>query len=281
MEDIKKEKKHPFKNILIILLIILLSLTLYARFIGTTGLYVREYSIINDKIPSSFHGLKIIHFTDLHHGTTINISYVKKLVKTINSYKPDIIFFTGDLIDKDIVLKKDEVIALGNALSELDATIAKYAVKGNHDYENDYFDKAMEIAQFKVLDAKQELIYYHDETPLKLIGLPSYIKEKYTYEEENTDDIYFTILLAHEPDVFDRLNNLDIDIMLSGHSHGGQVRIPFFGAIITPYGAKKYYDEYYKINDTEMFISSGLGTSDVEFRFMNRPSINLYRLYSY
>lgn len=77
------------------------------------------------------------------------------------------------------------------------------------------------------------------------------------------------------------MDNLDLnkyDLVLTGHSHGGQVRIPFIGKLYTPEGAKKYYDEYYKINNTDLYISSGLGTSMYKFRLFNRPSFNFYRI---
>ena len=277
----KESKKHYFRNFLILIVIIVGSLIAWARWIGTSGLVIKEYSIINEKIPINFHGIKIIHFSDLHYGRTINYSYVKNLVKTINDYKPEIIIFTGDLIDKDILLKNDEVIKIGNLLAELNPVIKKYAIKGNHDYEKDYFNKIIEIADFEVLHNDTDFIYYKDVTPLRIIGLPSIIKEKYTYEEVETEEVYYTILLAHEPDIIDKMSHIDIDLMLAGHSHGGQVRIPFKGAIVLPKGAKNYYDEYYKLDNTQLYISSGLGTSELEFRFLNKPSINLYRLYSY
>ena len=75
------------------------------------------------------------------------------------------------------------------------------------------------------------------------------------------------------------LKQYNIDLFLSGHSHNGQVRIPFIGAVVKPIGAKVYYDEYYQVDETELYISSGIGTSALDFRFLNKPSINLYRLY--
>ena len=80
--------------------------------------------------------------------------------------------------------------------------------------------------------------------------------------------------------MFDKIKDYNFNIMLSGHSHNGQVRLPLIGKIYTPHGSKKYYDEYYKINNKELFISNGIGTSTIDIRFMSTPSINLYRLYA-
>lgn len=279
MEKTKVETHH-FRNFFLLVLAILLLFVVWARFVSTGGLIIKEYSIIDEKIPYNFHGMKIIHFSDLHFGRTIDNAYVKKLVKTINDYKPELIIFTGDLFDKDILLKDEEVLNVGNILSQLNPVIGSFAVKGNHDYEKDYFDKAMEVAGFNVLLNATEFIYYKDITPLKIIGLPSLIKEKYTYEETSEEEELYTILLAHEPDIIDEYSHLNINLMLSGHSHGGQIRLPFIGAVITPIGAKNYYDAYYKLKTTDLYISSGLGTSELDFRFLNKPSINLYRMYT-
>ena len=86
-------------------------------------------------------------------------------------------------------------------------------------------------------------------------------------------------MLVHEPDISDEIiDNIDVDLILGGHSHNGQVRLPFVGALYTPKGAKKYYDEYYKVNDTDIYVSSGIGVSNVNMRLFNRPSINFYRI---
>ena len=67
---------------------------------------------------------------------------------------------------------------------------------------------------------------------------------------------------------------------MAGHSHLGQIRLPLIGAIYTPKGSKKYYDEHYKVNNADMYINGGIGTSVIEFRLLNKPSINLYRFYT-
>ena len=87
-------------------------------------------------------------------------------------------------------------------------------------------------------------------------------------------------MIAHEPDIYDNIKDKNIDLMLSGHSHNGQVRLPLIGSIIKINGAKKYYDPHYIFDNTELFISGGLGTSKYKFRFLNKPSFNFYRLYN-
>ena len=98
----------------------------------------------------------------------------------------------------------------------------------------------------------------------------------FNYEENN----YYKILITHEPDTYEKIKDKNIDLFLAGHSLNGQVRLPFIGSIYTPTGAKKYYDSKYKIDNTEIYISNGLGTSKIPYRLNNRPSINLYRFYN-
>lgn len=92
----------------------------------------------------------------------------------------------------------------------------------------------------------------------------------------------YSIVLVHEPDYTDNIlqYNNNINLILSGHSHNGQVRIPIIGTIYTPNGAKKYYDEHYNIGNTNLYISGGIGNSKLDVRLFNHPSINLYRINS-
>ena len=276
-----KEKKIHLRTIIFLIIAFIGLLVIWFRFISTTGLTVKEYAVINSRLPNNFHGLKIIHFSDTHYGRTINKKEAERIVKEINLYKPDIVVFTGDLFDKDITIKETDIKLLGNILKNIDVSLEKIAVRGNHDYVKDYFDQVMEIAEFTVLSNETKFIYYKGEIPILIKGLPSSIQEKFDPNEEDIEDeeTFFRIVLAHEPDSFDKLE-LKPDLMLAGHSHGGQIRLPFWGTVHTPVGAKKYFEEHYIINGTEIFVSSGLGTTQINFRFLNRPSFNLYRLYS-
>ena len=112
------------------------------------------------------------------------------------------------------------------------------------------------------------------------MGLDDYLKGKIDYNAINNDNNYYSIILAHEPDTIDKIKDKNIDLMLAGHSHNGQVRVPLFGAIYKANGAKKYYDEHYIVDNTNLYISGGLGTSKYKFRFLNKPSINLFRFYA-
>lgn len=288
MEEIEMENnfnKGRILKMIIIILIIIVLILLYARFIATKGLVIKEYPIKTTKISNEYDGFKIIQFSDLHYGSTIGLKELKKIIKKINDQNPDIIVFTGDLVEMNVTLTDKEVKDVINELKKLDAKIEILSVKGNHDYDHDYYDNITKSLEWHLLDNTYEYIYNNSKVPMLFVGLddltegnPDY-DNAFSYLNETEEDLY-TIVLAHEPDQIDEINNYDFDLMLSGHSHLGQVRLPLIGAIYTPVGSKKYYDEHYKVDNTDLYISGGIGTSTVKFRLFNKPSINLYRFYT-
>lgn len=271
-------------KILIALTISFILIMLYARFIGTSGLKINEYKVINSDINDNYNGLKIIQISDLHYNSTINQNSLKKIIKEINNLNPDIVVLTGDIIDGRIEYNKDELI---NELKNIKAKLGKYAISGNHDVPSeDYYD-IIENSDFINLDNDYQLIY-NDNEPIIISGINSNINDTtdinikvkkfndfITSEENNA---IYSILLIHEPDFVDQLNLDNYNLILSGHSHGGQIRLPIIGKIYTPNGAKKYYNGHYKIKNTDLYVSTGLGTSTIKMRLFNKPSINFYRI---
>jgi predicted MPP superfamily phosphohydrolase len=259
--------------------VILLVILLYSYFIGTRGLLIKNYEIKNNKIPDNFHGIKIIHFSDFHYGFYKGKKELEKIIKEVNKLKPDIIIFTGDLIDKGAKLTSKDVEILTNYLSKLEANLGKFAVTGNHDLVHQSYESIMNDSDFIMLDNKETFIYNNNFEKIRIAGI-EYLNENPNLEFLNNteqDNIY-TIVLTHAPDIIIKLNTQNIDLMLAGHSHGGQVKIPFLTKLFLPNGSKEYYKNYYKVNNTDLYISSGIGTSVLNLRLFNRPSINLYRL---
>ena len=277
MEKNENGKKHPFIYILFLVILIIAGVLLYARFVATTGLRVNEYIIESDRLPANFDGLKIVHFSDLHYGSTIFLPEVERMVNKINSLRPDIIIFTGDLIDDYLTISETALDNLIRALSELNATTASFAVRGNHD-QDFRFDRFIEETDFQLLNNEHQLFYFNGTTPIVIVGLD----DPYSGDQDislafyEIPEDYYTILLAHQPDVIMSIN-YHVDLFLAGHSHGGQVRLPFIGAPIRNHGARIFRNSEYIYNNTQIFISSGLGTSQYHFRLFNRPSINFYR----
>lgn len=276
--------KHFLKAFIYILTILILTI-LYARFIGTSGLVTKEYPIYSSNLPNDFDGMKIVHFSDVHYKKNITNKKINKIIDEINLIDPDIVVFTGDLIEGEEPLTNNDINFLKKALKKINSKYGKYAIFGNHDYEEiDTVKSIYNESNFIYLDNNYDIIYSKNKDKIFLGGVSSIIKKENNIEpfikilhEEEFD---YKIFLIHEPDITDELlNNDNIDLILAGHSHNGQIKIPMIGAIYTPEYSKKYYDEYYRINDTDLYISGGIGVSKISYRLFNHPSINFYRIY--
>ncbi len=287
MKEKEEKGTHMILKTIVTILIIAVLILLYARFIGTRGLNINEIPIRTDKLSDNYDGFKIIQFSDLHYGSTINIDDVTNIVNKINSEKPDVVVFTGDLIEHDITVNDDNLNNLFTELNKIDPSIEVLAVPGNHDYDQEtYWDKAMQNLNWTFLINSYKYVYVDNNNPIVFVGLDDYwhgspnYDDAFAYYNDVTKD-YYTIVLLHEPDQVDEIKDKHFDIALAGHSHLGQVRLPFIGAIYTPYGAKKYYNSHYKLdNNADLYISGGIGTSTMKLRYFDRPSINLYRFYT-
>lgn len=285
-EEKKEKKKTVIKYVikfLVFIIFFLVAFYSYTTYISTVKISVREYRVINEKIPSSFNGTKIIQFSDLHFGSTMFEDNLKTIQALINDRKPDIIVFTGDLISKNYSVTSEEKEILIKHLQNLSSSLGKYAILGDED--SDEIATIFNQSNFTVLKNDYELVYSNNSDPILIIGLSSTEKQidihkafEYYHVQNHIQNIY-TITILHEPDtVDDVLKEYSVDLFLAGHSHNGYVRIPFSKIpLIKRKGALKYDQDYYKVNKSLLYVSSGLGTEN-GFRLFCRPSINFFRL---
>ena len=268
--------KKKWKIIFLVILIIA-TLFILLRYIGNMGIKVKEYKIINNNI-GNFYGLKIVHVTDLHYGMT-NEKKLKKLVKEINLTKPDIVLFTGDLVDKNTEYNKEIDNILIENLKNINAYYGKYYVNGDEDLLYKTFDTIMSNSNFISLDDTYEVIYNEKNETIFLSGIsPDKSLTNEIKENINLNTYNYKILLTHYPDSVTSILKYNFDLIASGHSLNGQVRLPFIGSVYTKENSRKYYNSYYKIDNTNLYISSGIGNSTINIRLNNPPSFNLYRI---
>lgn len=268
--------KKKWKIIFLVILIIA-TLFILLRYIGNMGIKVKEYKIINNNI-GNFYGLKIVHVTDLHYGMT-NEKKLKKLVKEINLTKPDIVLFTGDLVDKNTKYNKEIDNVLIENLKNINAYYGKYYVNGDEDLLYKTFDTIMSNSNFISLDDTYEVIYNEKNETIFLSGIsPDKSLTNEIKENINLNTYNYKILLTHYPDSVTSVLKYSFDLIASGHSLNGQVRLPFIGSVYTKENSRKYYNSYYKIDNTNLYISSGIGNSTINIRLNNPPSFNLYRI---
>lgn len=269
-------------KILILFILILISLFLFSRYINTKGLKVKEYNIINEAIPQNFYGFKILHISDLYYKSTTNKKDLNKIINKIKLIKPDIIVFTGDIFDKNIKYSENDYTDLTNFFKDMNANIDKLIIKGDND-DNKAWERIVNDSNFTNLNDNYKLIYYKGNDPILFIGVSSNYKKNHIKETFNKLDIKenykYSIILMHEADYIEDIEYAKYNLILAGHSLNGQINLPFIGGIIKNKGAITYKDNYYDLDNTKIYISSGIGTnSKYKFRLFNMPSINLYRL---
>jgi predicted MPP superfamily phosphohydrolase len=237
-------------------------------------------------IPRSFDGIKIVQFSDTHLGYQYNLNQFEKLVKKINNLKPDLIFFTGDLIDEPN--KYPEINQLVPILQQLKAPLGQYCIFGNHDhggYGSDIYRNIMETANFTVLLNESKPIKLKNGSKIYLIGIDDAMlgQPDLKLALNQVPNNMFKLLLSHAPDLAETAVQYQIHWQLSGHSHGGQVKIPFVGALVTPPFARVYTEGLYTIGESSpltLYVNRGIGTTRLPFRFMARPELTIFTLKS-
>ncbi|HEY2422191.1 MAG TPA: metallophosphoesterase [Neobacillus sp.] len=256
----------------------------YANRIEPALLEITTQQIQHPLIPKSFDGIRIVQFSDTHLGFQYNLSQLEELIKKINGLQPDLIFFTGDLMDTPN--KYPEINKLVPLLQQLKAPLGQYCIFGNHDhggYGSAIYRNIMETANFTVLLNESKPIKQKDGSSIYLIGIDDAMlgRPDLNLALKKVPADKFKLLLSHAPDLADAAAQYNIHWQLSGHSHGGQVKIPFIGALITPPFARVYTEGLYTIGDINpltLYVNRGIGTTRLPFRFMAKPELTVYIL---
>ena len=269
----KVKCKRAAKIFIILLLIVVLD----SAIIETNFIKVNSYRL-KGKWQGSYRPIKVVQFSDVHLGKTYGVRDLKKIVNKINQLNPDVIVCTGDLLDSaPDVSHREEIIA---ELKRLNAPYGKYAVYGNHEYRNDgdsVYRHMMRKAEFNLLVNEASEITIEGKQ-FTIVGLDDWFSGKMniTVATKELTESSYNILLVHEPDIVEELLDFPIDLQLSGHSHGGQFRLPVLGELYTPQMAKKYVKGMYHFSDNPivLYVNVGTGTTIIRGRFFNRPEIS-------
>ena len=267
--EIDSEKRKKTTKIIVkitsIIFVSIFSFLCYSMFIGAKYLIVKENKITDNKLPSSFHGIKIVQFSDLLYPS-FNENDLENLKNKINELKPDIIVFTGNIKRLDYELTKNDISILKKFFNSLESSINKYAIYGTYD------KNILDILEdsFVILDNSESIIYNKEIDNIKIIGFNSNNVDTSKISDESN----YNICLINNPDNINKIKDV-CDLTLAGNTLGGEIKIPFYKGILTD---NKYYKNYYK--EYNMYISNGIG-NNYRVRLFNRPSISLYRLNKY
>ena len=270
VDEIKREKLFKFTKIFLkvfgVIIFIFTMIFLYSYFYEPKQMVTHEYLIKDISIPDEFNGTKVLHFTDLLYGKTIDNNKLAEISEEIELINPDIVIFTGNIISNNYEIHEDEIKILNEFFKEIPYKIGKYAIMGDTDTRN--FKLIMENTDFTIIE-NEVLDIFNGINKINLIGI-NYNDDK---EIKNIDDNY-TITIINNYDDYDKFN-ISSNLVFAGHNLGGEIRI--FN--IPLLGLDKHLDSYYYENNTKVYISNGLGSIH-HMRLMNKPSMNVYRLYN-
>ena len=273
--------------IFIILAIVWLALIIWIIW-GNTALELNRYTVSSNRLPEEFDGYRIAHVSDLHNTEMGKEN--EKLLTMLREAEPDMIAITGDLID---CRRTDMEIALQFTAAAMEIAPC-YFVAGNHEARITEYDELKERLTEQgviVLDDKRiELERSGEKIVLLGVNDPAF-PTKHLYGDTeavmkkklkaiSAEENVFTILLSHRPELFECYADSNIDLVLSGHAHGGQFRLPFVGGVMVPNQGffPKYDAGMFSEGITTMLVSRGVGNSAFPFRINNRPEVILIEL---
>lgn len=284
-KNIRSNRKKYIKSAIVLLIVI--ALLLFCSY-QNSHLETTYYSYKAEQLGAEFDGYRIVQISDLHNAKFGK--HNQKLVDRIRECEPDMIVLTGDLVDSNHT-NVDRAVQF---VDEIVKICPVYYVTGNHEYwlEASEYDELMsgltgagavilddQVVEISRGDAKFRLVGLDDRslsdgTLGTLLNDQAGQKEE-TADNENSEKKEFTVVLAHEPQYLARYAGTGVDLVLSGHAHGGQFRLPFVGGIVAP--DQGFLPEYtsgeYYMNGTEMIVSRGLGNSVIPVRLFNYPEI--------
>lgn len=255
---------------------------------GNTALTLHCITVTSDRLPVAFDGYRIAHVSDLHNAEIGDGN--ETLLNLLREAKPDMIAITGDLIDS-----RDTDVGVALRFVQGAMEIAPcYYVPGNHEARVSEYAvlKAGLLAQGVVVLEDKALVLERSGEEIRLLGVsdPSF-RTGYLFGDSETvmnqklqkfsiAETDFTILLSHRPELFEVYGEHGVDLVLSGHAHGGQVRLPFVGGLVAPnQGLFPAYDAgSFVEGNTHMVVSRGIGNSIIPLRFNNRPEVILIEL---
>ena len=249
---------------------------------GNVSLETEYYTVTDKDIPEAFSGYRIAHISDLHNATIGKGN--RRLLSAIRDAQPDSIVITGDLIDS----RRTDMDVAFDFVREAAQIAPVLYVSGNHEARLDYpaIRQGLREAGANILD-DDKMILGDGENSLAFLGLADQSFSSAEEMSEKLDSLLqetagYRILLCHRPELFDIFQKKDIDLMLSGHAHGGQVRIPFVGGLYTPdQGLFPKYDAgLYEAEGSRLLISRGLGDTILPLRIGNRHTLLVIELRS-
>jgi hypothetical protein len=251
----------------------------YSLLLEPGWIAVEKVRVRLKRLPSALNGFNIVQMSDFHRGRHIRDAELQVAVDVANRLKPDLIVLTGDYVTSNESFAQP----CAKMLAGLHAPHGVIAILGNHDHwtDADVVSRALRSHSIQLLRNDAAPITHHGAR-LWIVGVDDVWQKKANLPLalQRVPKEAVTILLAHEPDYADTASGYPIDLQLSGHSHGGQVRLPFLGAPILPYLAEKYPWGLRRVGEMQVYTNRGIGVIGPPVRLGCRPEVTLLTLVS-
>lgn len=259
---------------------------LYAAEISRHEISIERHTIGVARLPEAFRGWRIVQISDFHYGDFTEPFFLRDIVHRVNALKPDMVVFTGDYVTVNGIFSREHVRASAYPCTEILSKVTcpvRYAILGNHDstYAEPSVTDALKIHHLPLLKNRFVPIE-HNGGRIWLAGAGDACHGQMDLDKAippmNYRDGAPTILLVHEPDVLPKAVPHDVDLMLSGHTHGGQIRLPFLPPFVLPPLGRKYPEGLYRLGHTQLYVNRGIGAVRLPFRFNCPPEITEFTL---
>ncbi|MEG0448852.1 MAG: metallophosphoesterase [Lysinibacillus sp.] len=277
---------RKFFKFLLLLVAVGVIVFVYATYIESKLLTVKshDFSYVTQNEEKET-PIKIAHFTDTQIGEFFSMDQFEKVVKKVNKQKPDMIVFTGDLFDMGATEAEIQEIIL--LLKEMEAPYGKFSVYGNRDVGGGmirHYERLLADADFTLLQNEETTVTFANGKELLLYGLDDALLG--TPDIAGVNEVLSrnqnTLVLLHEPDVAQQFELTNHTLVLAGHSHGGQVNLPFIGPLATTALAEDYVKGWYTLSGStipNLYVNTGIGNTKLPFRFGNIPQVALINLH--
>jgi predicted MPP superfamily phosphohydrolase len=249
----------------------------YASLFEIHNYELTETDIFIRELPASFENFRIVQVSDVHHSSLVSLGEVRRVAQLAQSARADMVVLTGDYTTS----RRRYIEPCAEVLGTLAAPAGVWAVLGNHDHNNDaeLTRRALVRQGINVLDNSHTQVTRGIEA-LQLAGIDDYGwgAANFTRALGGLDRKRPVLLLSHEPQVFDLPEVENVSLILSGHTHGGQVNLPYIGAPARFFEVFKYLRGRYERAGTQLYVSRGTGVVGLPIRFGARPEVAVLRL---
>jgi hypothetical protein len=249
---------------------------------------ISQVEIALKRLPAKLDGLRIAQLSDIHFNSFMTVSHLERVVELTNAQKPDAVVLTGDFVTAPAHHRQgrlagaEQAWPCANVLRRIAPPLGCFAVLGNHDYETDadVVTEALSGGSPTQVLRNKAVALERDGARLWLAGLDNVTVRRARPDEalQGVPPQECTMVAVHEPDFADEMQRYPVDFQMSGHSHGGQIRIPGVGALFLPRWARKYPLGHYRFGDFQLYTNRGIGVIGLPMRFMCPPELTIFTL---